>query len=90
MDTYFKIGAVIGLLVLLLFALVLLLFAREDYTPSTPVSGEEVWTSIANPPRGTGLFRIVDEQAGVVCYLFEYRGGVDCLSIDDTLLGRHK
>lgn len=32
------------------------------------------------------ILRIIDKQAGVVCWVFSYQGGISCLPLSDTRL----
>jgi len=37
------------------------------------------------------VFRVVDEEAGVVCWIYSsggYKGGIDCMRIEETDLDR--
>ncbi len=46
------------------------------------------WIKIADSPQSYGLHRIIDEDAGVVCWVAaHYRsGGISCLPLSDTNL----
>lgn len=53
------------------------------------------WTKISEIVTGSGLFRYVDSDAGVVCWVSKtYDGlrgtGMSCLPIEDTMLGREE
>lgn len=48
-----------------------------------PVYEDQIETSQINPY--TNIERYVDEEAGVVCWLYAgYQGGLSCLPIDQT------
>lgn len=36
------------------------------------------------------LIRVVDEEAGVVCWVIRGQDGIDCMLIEDTLLDQEK
>ena len=38
---------------------------------------------------GSGVQRYIDNEAGVVCWVYTapYRGGLDCMPLNETLLG---
>ena len=38
-----------------------------------------VYTKIANPPVGYGVFRVHDPEMDVYCWIYESRGGIDCI-----------
>lgn len=39
---------------------------------------------------GTSVERYIDNEAGVVCWVYTapYRGGLDCMPLNETLLGK--
>lgn len=56
----------------------------QEYRPLRPASAYEGATLISASP---GVWRVIDEGAGVVCYTTnDYRGGISCLPIASTKL----
>jgi hypothetical protein len=45
----------------------------------------ESTTDTPTPHIGRGIYRVVDDTAGMVCY--ESRKGLDCIPISETILG---
>lgn len=82
-----------GKAVIMLLLIALLLVACtgnnnvETKVVETPTSTrlriEDIATEVA-----PDVYRFIDEEAGVVCYVYEFvkRGGISCLSVEQTKL----
>lgn len=60
----------------------------EPATQSVPENQEAQWTFLGAAPTDYGLYRYVDSEKDVICWLvIEYeKAGLACLPISDTLL----
>lgn len=70
-------------LALLGLAVGLIACAPQEYRPLRPAEAYEGATLVSANPT---VWRVIDEEAGVVCYSFDYRGGISCLPIASTKL----
>lgn len=60
----------------------------EPATQSVPENESAQWTKLGGVPLANGLYRYVDSEAGVVCWLAERPkgAGLSCLPIEETSL----
>lgn len=71
-------------IVLMIFIALLVIFTAVVSATNLEADADAD-TTVKSSTRG--VYRIVDDSAGVVCWVY-VRGGISCLSIESTLLGK--
>lgn len=83
MNGKLKLGALVVFILILI--LIFALFGCEATTGSVDKETDDtLYVKLAKPPEGSGIFRIIDYDAKVACWIFESRGGIYCLPLEQT------
>lgn len=66
----------------------LLCLVLAGCAPAAPTS--DMPSNLTQLPNARGMYRYHDDEPGVVCWMFKigYVGGIDCLPISETKLGK--
>lgn len=68
------------LLTLALLALIIVACSTADSSTRVHRPDEgSVYAQVSDPPTGYGMFRVHDPELDVYCWIYESRGGIDCI-----------